>query len=171
MPAGCRESIAEKPDDEAEVGPLILPSAIVKLSDLECPWPSLPPPAEPTKGSGDGRPFASDGPSCGVVLLPEGVASCNLGGVGREEGRGGWVRGARSGMVLLPATGFWLGDGGMASPRRGVLAPPPARFPPGIGGRSRGAGEDIALDLSISSGWLKLGSALMVEKFRVIGFK
>ena len=110
VPAGCREhagyDTAEKPDDEAEVGPLVLPSTIVKLSDLECPLPSLPPLAEPIMGTGDGRPFASDGPSWGVVLLPMGVASCSRGGVGRDDGRGGCDRGARSGTLLLPATGF-----------------------------------------------------------------
>ena len=37
-------------------------------------------------------------------------------------------------------TGFWLGEGGMAKPRRGVRAPPLFReVLPGIGGRSRGA--------------------------------
>ena len=161
VPAGCREPTVEKPEDEADVGPLVLPSTMVKLSDLECPLASLTPPAELMRGCGDGRPFARDGPSCGVVLLPIGVANCSRGGVGREEGRGGCVKGARSGTELLPATGFWLGDGGIASPRRGVLAPPPPRLPPGMGGRRRGAGEDIALDLSTSSGWL--GSADMTE--------
>lgn len=51
----------------------------------------------------------------------------------------------------------------MASPRRGVLAPPPLRLPPGIGGRRRGAGEDIGLDLSTSAGWLRFGSIDMFK--------
>ena len=106
VPAGCREPIVEKPDDEAEVGPLVLPSTIVKLSDRECPLASLTPPAELMRGWGDGRPFVRKGPSCGVVLLPMGVASCSRGGVGRDEGRGGCAKGARSGTLLLPATGF-----------------------------------------------------------------
>ena len=50
VPAGCREPMAEKPDDEAEVGPLVLPSTIVKLSDRECPLASLTPPAELMRG-------------------------------------------------------------------------------------------------------------------------
>lgn len=35
------------------------------------------------------------------------------------------------------------GDGGMAKPRRGTRVPLLLRLPPGIGGRRRGAGEDI----------------------------
>lgn len=42
-------------------------------------------------------------------------------------------------------TGRWLGEAGMARPNRG--APAPCRRAPGMGGRSRGAGEAI-LDLS-----------------------
>ena len=75
VPTGCR---CEKPDEDAEVGLLFLPSTMVKLSDLECPLPSLVPLADPPAyGKGDGRPFAREGPSCGVVLLPFGVASLN----------------------------------------------------------------------------------------------
>ena len=92
VPAGCRREPVgydtfEKPDDEAEVGPLVRPSTMVKLSDRECPLPSLPPPAEPlTCGCGGGLPLASAS-SRGVALLPIGVASLNCGGAGREEGR------------------------------------------------------------------------------------
>ena len=57
----------------------------------------------------------------------------------------------------------------MASPRRGVLAPPALRFPPGIGGRRRGAGEDIALDLSISGDWLRFESIDMLKDIRKCG--
>lgn len=52
--------------------------------------------------------------------------------------------------TLLPATGFSLGDGGMASPRRGVLAPPLFRFAPGTGARKRGTGEDMVVDFGLS---------------------
>lgn len=83
MPVGYDR--AEKPDDEADVGLLFLPSSIVKLSDLECPLLSLTPLAG--SGCGGGRPFAIECPSCGVVLLPIGVASLNCGGAGRAEGR------------------------------------------------------------------------------------
>lgn len=48
----------------------------------------------------------------------------------------------------MPATGFWLGEGGMASPSRGVRAPEVFRFAPGIGGRRRGTGDDIMLGFS-----------------------
>ena len=73
MPVGYDR--AEKPDDEADVGLLFLPSNIVKLSDLECPLLSLTPLAG--CDCGGGRLFAIDCPSCGVVLLPIGVASLN----------------------------------------------------------------------------------------------
>lgn len=46
--------------------------------------------------------------------------------------------------------GFWLGDGGIARPRRGVRAPP---LEPGMGGRRRGTGEDMALLVSMASGF------------------
>lgn len=73
---GCR--CAEKPDEDADVGLLFLPSTMVKLSDLECPLVSLAPLAEPPPcGCGGGLPFASECVSCGVVLLPIGVASRN----------------------------------------------------------------------------------------------
>lgn len=78
---------AENDDEEADVGPLVLPSTMVKLSDLEWLLPSLAPLAAlPTYGCGGGRLFESELPSCGVVLLPIGVASRNWGGAGREEG-------------------------------------------------------------------------------------
>lgn len=40
-------------------------------------------------------------------------------------------------------TGFWLGDAGIANPRRGVLDPLLLRAP-GTGGRSSGTGEAMA---------------------------
>ena len=49
--------------------------------------------------------------------------------------------GGRFGTVSLD-TGFWLGEGGIARPRRGVRGPPLFLLP-GTGGLSRGgAGED-----------------------------
>ena len=79
MPAGCRW--VEKEEEEAEVGPLALPSIIVKLSDLEWLLPSLAQLAEfVTYGCDEDRPFARELPSCGVELLPIGVASLNCGG-------------------------------------------------------------------------------------------
>lgn len=73
MPVGYER--AEKPDEEADVGLLFLPSTIVKLSDLEWPLLSLNPLAG--CGCGGGRLFVTECPSCGVVLLPIGVASLN----------------------------------------------------------------------------------------------
>ena len=126
------------------MGLLFLPSTIAKLSDLEWPLPSLAPlTGIPPRGRGDGRPLANDGPSCGVVLLPLGVASRNDGGVGREEGREIEASGGRAGIDGWSVSGFWLGEGGMASPRRGVRGPPALLFPPGIGGRRSGAGEGV----------------------------
>lgn len=158
---GClwAPDIAENPDEDAEVGLLFLPSTMVKLSDLECPLPSLAPLAEfPASGRGDGLPFASEGPSCGVVLLPFGVASRSEGGVGRDEGRWTEARGGRLGIEGLSVSGFWLGEGGIASPRRGVRAPPALLLPPGIGGRSSGTGEglDPVSGLGISWFWSML---------------
>lgn len=45
-------------------------------------------------------------------------------------------------LVAGALTGFALGEGGMARPNLGVLAPPFCRLP-GIGGRNNGAGEDM----------------------------
>ena len=81
-------------------------------------------------------------PSWGVVLLPCGVASRSCGGAGREAGR--WS-GCNSGILLLPTTGLWLGEGGIARPSLGVRAPPVLRFEPGMGGRRSGAGDDMVL--------------------------
>lgn len=38
-------------------------------------------------------------------------------------------------------TGLWLGEAGIARPKRGTLLPDCCRPWPGIGGRNRGAGE------------------------------
>ena len=105
MPVGYES--AEKPDDDAEVGLLFFPSNMVKLSDLECPLPSLAPLAEPPAyGCGGGRPFGSECDSCGVVLLPMGVANRSCGGAGRDDGRWICARGGSSGTEGLFVTGF-----------------------------------------------------------------
>ena len=81
----------------------------MKLSDLECPLLSLAPLADaPPVCSGVGRPLVRECVSCGVVLLPIGVASRNEGGAGRDdEGRVMVLRAGRSGMLLPPfETGF-----------------------------------------------------------------
>lgn len=50
--------------------------------------------------------------------------------------------GGRLGTDSVLDTAFWLGEGGIASPRRGVRGPPVLLLP-GMGGLSRGgAGED-----------------------------
>ena len=64
--------------------------------------------------------------------MPRGVARRSCGGVGR----------ARVRPSPLPLIGLACGDGGIERPRRGVRAPPWERAP-GIGGRRRGAGEDM----------------------------
>lgn len=147
-----------------------MPSTMVKLSDLECPLPSLAPLAElPASGRGDGRPFAREGPSCGVVLLPFGVASRNEGGVGREEGREIEARGGKLGIEGLSARGFWLGEGGIASPRRGVRAPPALLIPPGIGGRRSGAGEGLDPVSGLGDSWFSsMLPALLMPTLREI---
>lgn len=70
-----------------------------------------------------------------------GVAICRTGSGGLE---GIWSFGgicSFGGPAGGPPTGFTFGEGGIASPRRGVRAPPPRA--PGMAGRSNGAGEDI----------------------------
>lgn len=81
--------------------------------------------------------------SCGVWLVPIGVArlsfgSCRLGMTkgGRPEEGDCCDKGGAATLL----TGLWLGDAGMAKPRRGTLGPD-CDFPPGMGGLSRGAGE------------------------------
>ncbi len=64
-----------------------------------------------------------------------GVANCNRGNDGLEPG-------ICRDKPPVPWMGLTFGEGGMARPSRGVLAPPFCRLP-GIGGRSNGAGEDI----------------------------
>ncbi len=77
-----------------------------------------------------------------MALLPIGVANRNCGGAGRDVGR---CSCGSSGIFpfVLPLTGFIPGDGGMARPRRGTRVPLVLRLPPGIGGRRRGAAEDM----------------------------
>ena len=77
----------------------------------------------------------------------------------RSWGSGG--RASEAASVESFTTGRTLGDGGIESPRRGVRLPLADRFP-GIGGRNRGAGEDILgaeymfepiQSLSVVRGW------------------
>ena len=68
----------EKAEEDADVGLLFLPSTIVKLSALECPFPSLVPLADaPPSGKPGDLLLASECVSWGVVLLPIGVANRN----------------------------------------------------------------------------------------------
>ena len=69
-----------------------------------------------------------------------GVASCNRGREGLEPICPGICKDRPPGCGPL-LTGLTFGEGGIARPNLGVLAPP-FRLP-GIGGRSKGAGEDI----------------------------
>ena len=74
-----------------------------------------------------------------------GVANCSRGGAGRVEERPDveTLSGASSGTLLLDETGFWLGDGGIARPRRGVRGPEGVRRPGAIGGLRSGAGNEM----------------------------
>ena len=69
------------------------------------------------------------------------MASCNRGREGLEAICPGICKDKAPGCGP-PLTGLTLGEGGMARPNLGVLAPLFCR-PPGIGGRSKGAGDDI----------------------------
>lgn len=65
-----------------------------------------------------------------------GVANDNFGGACRGISRGG--------TACEFMTGLWLGDAGIARPSFGIRVPLLFR-PPGIGGRSKGAGDAIVL--------------------------
>lgn len=122
--------------EPADVGPLPFPSIGPKLPDLECAaLLSLPPLADCP-----GATAPLPGCSYGIALLPIGVANCNRG----NEGRAGIEPGICNvrPFVAGALTGLAFGEGGMARPNLGALAPPFCRLP-GIGGRNNGAGEDI----------------------------
>ena len=70
-----------------------------------------------------------------------GVANCSRGSEGLEDIAPGICKDRAAGCGP-PLTGLAFGEGGMASPNLGVLMPLFCRLP-GIGGRSKGAGEDI----------------------------
>lgn len=107
-----------------------------KLPDLECALASLEPPADsPVPICSGGNPRGFCRPSCGVVLEPMGVARRSCGGIGRPS--------VGTASLAPFTTGLALGDAGMERPRRGVRLPLWAR-PPGMGGRRRGAGDDMA---------------------------
>lgn len=128
-PWGCRSIAndkAEYVDEDADAGPLPLPSVFVALPFLEWPFGSL------------GR---NEPPSCGICWDPMGVASLSWGGAGRLEGRCSL---GSSDRAAFPSgfTGLALGEGGIPSVRRGVRDPELLRAR-GTGGLSSGAGEDI----------------------------
>lgn len=68
------------------------------------------------------------------------MASCNRGREGLEAICPGICKDKAPGCGP-PLTGLTFGEGGMARPNLGVLAP--LFRLPGIGGRSKGAGDDI----------------------------
>lgn len=107
-----------------------------KLPDLECALASLEPAESPVPICSGGRPLGFCRPSSGVVLDPMGVARRSWGGIGGRPSVG-------TPSVEPVTTGLAFGDAGMERPRRGVRLPLWAR-PPGIGGRRRGAGDDMA---------------------------
>ena len=101
--------------------------------------------------------------SFGVWFVPIGVARLSLGGCLLELGiaRGGSAEFSDIGGAAVLFTGLWLGEAGIASPNRGTLAPDCDLAPPGIGGRSSGAGEAI----SVRSG----GSTLRLLESATLG--
>lgn len=66
-----------------------------------------------------------------------GVANDSFGRDGRADCCGGRLE-----ICMALFRGLTFGDGGMARPSRGVRVPLLCR-PPGIGGRSKGAGDDM----------------------------
>jgi hypothetical protein len=129
--------------DPALVGLLARPSSGPKLPDLLCAaLLSLPPLADWFWAE------VRIPCSCGVAVLPMGVARLRMGRGGRLDA---------CGTALL--TGLTAGDGGMARPSLGVRVPLAERAP-GMAGRRRGTGEDmigIGLDVVIW-GVLSVGS-------------
>lgn len=84
--------------------------------------------------------------SCGVCAEPIGVARLSFGGpaLGMESGGRPTLLAMGGAAPLL--TGLWLGDAGMASPRRGTLLAEPCR-PPGTGGCRSGTPEAIVAEV------------------------
>ena len=82
--------------------------------------------------------------SCGVELDPMGVARLSFGGrfVGIASGGNADVSEIGGAAALL--TALWCGDDGIASPSLGSLFAGCVRAPPGIGGRSSGAGDAMS---------------------------
>lgn len=141
-----RLSANEYVEEDADVGPLALPSWFVKLPDLECALASLAPLAGmPTSGGSCGRPFCNAPPSCGVPWLPIGVASLSCGGAAREGGRVGGSGSRLDAFSVGLGTGLAFGDGWMSRVSRGGREPPLLRLP-GTGGFRCGT-ADMAVDL------------------------
>lgn len=139
LPACCDADDNWENCEPADAGPLPLPSSAPKLPDRDrAALLSLLPLADcAVDNCNCGRPFCRLTCSCGVELLPMGVARRNCGRAGRD----GCCR-CRAGNGEAPLTGLALGDGGMERPSRG--ARDELWRPPGMGGRRRGAGEDMA---------------------------
>lgn len=88
-----------------------------------------------------------------MAVVPIGVANDNFGGGGRPDCCEG-----NPDICTALFNGLTLGEGGIASPNLGVRLPLDC-LPPGIGGRSKGAGEDM------------LDGGLVEYAFVVRGFK
>ena len=123
-------------DEVAEVGGLPKRSRSPKEPERERSLVSDDPDvADPEICSGGSRGCGGRPPSAGVAIVPMGVLSFSAGGSGRAS---------CAAMSVVPLiTGRTLGDGGIERPRRGGRE---AEFErePGMGGRRRGAGEDMA---------------------------
>lgn len=167
-PCICRRPIAneraEYVEEDADVGPLALPSFFVKLPDLECALASLAPLAGMPSG-GSGRPLCNAPPSCGVAWLPIGVASLSCGGAGRE---GGWVGGSGSRWDAFSAglgTGLEFGEGWMSRVSLGAREPLLLRLP-GTGGFRDGTADDMVVGLlSLSPRTQRVRHEALLQRF------
>ena len=149
-------------DDVVETEPFGLPLLAPKLGVLLCAEssPLLPPLAAPgiTKG---GPLLLFCAFSCGVWLVPIGVARLSLGGCLLGIASGGRAEFSDMGGAALLFTGLAFGEAGMASPSLGTLLPDAVLPAPGIGGRSNGAGDAISARSGGSTARFELGCATL----------
>lgn len=95
--------------------------------------------------------------------MPIGVARLSFGGclLGLGIAKGGNAEFSDIGGAAALFTGLWFGEAGMASPNRGTFVPDGVLPPPGIGGRSNGAGEAMSERSGGATLRLEFGSATL----------